>query len=406
MSHETSRLGGESLLSTQGTRAIDTTAEPQSKYIDPDAVTLSFGFPAATALPVEEMTTLTEQVLAADGPAALQYGGGTYAEQLPAELLAQAHDRGIDRSADELTLVNGAAHGIAAVTRALVDPGELVLTEAPTFMSALSIFENRGAELKGLPVDEDGLQTDVLADRLAARQKNGKQLPSLLYTVPTFHNPTGTTLSVPRRHQLLDLAAEYDFMILEDDPYQAIRFTDDVPPSLAALDDQDRVLRLGTVSKTVAPGVRTGWVLGPEQVIDAIAGVDAGGEHYFVRSLLGYYFETVDMDARIAELQSIYQARRDRMLETLAATMPPTVDWTAPAGGFFVWVTLPSSIDAEALLPIAMDAGVAYLPGEMFYPDDRGHNRLRLSFSYASPAAIETGINALATAIQEFESSN
>jgi len=365
-----------------------------------DAVPLGFGFPYPESFPNEDLIDAAEAVFEAEGDLALQYGGGEYAEHLEEVVAQRARDRGIDCERDELLLTNGATHAIDSVCRTFLDPGDGVVVEAPTFMGALSVFRNYGVEITGIDVDEGGLDVEALASELRARRERDGKPPTLVYTIANFQNPTGTTLTTDRRHRLLDLASEYDFVILEDDAYGELRFDGDELPTLSELDDEGRVIHVGTFSKTIAPGVRTGWVIGHEEVVREIRGVAAGGTNTFTRGVLGRYCAEGHLDEAVPKLRRAYERRRDHLLRCLEGSMPTEASWTEPDGGFFVWVELPPGIDTEELLPRAAEEGVVYLPGSMFYPDDRGANGLRLSFSQAPPEAIDRGIEALARVVR------
>ncbi|USZ67373.1 PLP-dependent aminotransferase family protein [Halorussus salilacus] len=364
----------------------------------PDAVSLSFGFPFPESFPNDELAAAAEAVFEAEGGAAMQYGGGEYADRLAEAIAERERDRGIDCDAGNVLLTNGATHAIDVVAHAFLDRGDHVFVEAPTFMGTLKLFANYGVEVAGFETDDEGLDVGAVAAELESRTAEGRPLPKLLYTIPTFQNPTGTTLSRDRRERLLDLAEEYDFVVVEDDAYGDLRYGgDDVAP-LKALDETGRVVRVGTFSKTVAPGVRTGWILGDDEPLDTVGRIRAGGTNTFTQSVLGYYCTEGGFEGNVAELRAAYEKRRDHILACLDDHMPEAAEWTDPDGGFFVWVELPEGIDAEELLPRAADEGVTYLPGEMFFPDDRGENGLRLSFSYVSLDEMERGIEALARA--------
>ncbi len=366
----------------------------------PDAVSLSFGFPYPDSFPEEALLESLEAVLTEEGSDALQYGGGEYVDSLREGILDREGAHGIEATPDELLLTNGATHAIDGVAQAVLDPGDEVFVEAPTFMGTLSLFENYGVDVTGFPVDDDGLDVDAVAATLADRRERGEPLPKLLYTIPNFQNPTGATLSRERRDRLVELAAEYGFLVVEDDAYGELRYDgDDVAP-LAALDDAGWVVRLGTVSKTIAPGVRTGWVLGHEVIVEQVGRLLAGGTNTFTQSVLGRYFDAGHYAPTLASLTDAYEQRRDAMLESLSTQLPAGSDWTEPAGGFFVWVTLPEGIDTEELLPEAGEEGVTYLPGPHFFANGGGRRSLRLSFSHVSAEEIDRGIAALARATE------
>ena len=366
----------------------------------PDAVSLSFGFPYPESFPETALLESLEAVLAEEGSDALQYGGGEYVDSLREGVLDREAVYGIEATTDELLLTNGATHAIDGVAQVFLEPGDEVFVEAPTFMGTLSLFDNYGVDVTGFPLDEDGLDVDAMEDALADRRARGDPIPKLLYTIPNFQNPTGATLSQARREKLVELAEEYEFLVLEDDAYGELRFDGDGVEPLAAIDDHGWVVRVGTFSKTIAPGVRTGWVLGNETIVEQVGRILAGGTNTFTQSVLGRYFDAGHYEPTVDELNEAYEERRDAMLDSLAAHLPEGSEWTEPAGGFFVWVTLPEGIDSEELLPKAAEEGVTYLPGPHFFAGEGGRRSLRLSFSHVTAEEMDRGIAALARATE------
>ncbi|AEN04949.1 putative transcriptional regulator, GntR family [halophilic archaeon DL31] len=366
----------------------------------PDAVSLNFGFPYPDSFPEAALSESLDAVLGEEGSDALQYGGGEYVDSLKAGILQREATLGVDATTENLLLTNGATHALDSIARTVLEPGDEIFAEIPTFMGSLSLFENFGVEVTGFPVDEDGLDVAALEAALTARRERGDPIPKLLYTIPNFQNPTGATLSRERRETLVALAAEYGFLIVEDDAYGELRFDgEDVTP-MAALDDEGWVVRMGTFSKTIAPGVRTGWVVAHESLIEQFSQQAAGGTNTFTQSVLGRYFDAGHYEPVVEELTEAYAERRDAMLDSLAAHLPPGSEWTEPEGGFFVWVTLPEGVDTEDLLPDAAEEGITYLPGSHFYPGEGGERSLRLSFSHVSPEEMDRGVAALARATE------
>ena len=382
-----------------GREGYGSSASPDAE----DAVPLTYGFPYPDSFPTAALEAATETVLEEEGADVLQYGGGEYVERLRDGLLAREAAQGVDATREELLLTNGATHALDAVCATFLDPGDEVLVEAPTFVWSLAVLDNHGAALTGVEIDQNGLDPDALEATLEAREAAGEPTPTLLYTIPEFQNPTGATLTRERRERVLELAEEYDFLIVADDAYGELRFSGESPPPLSALDDSGRVIRLGTVSKTIAPGVRTGWIVAHEALVDQIGGMAAGGTNTFTQSVLGRYFDAGHYEPTLDELLDGYERRRDAMLDALERHLPPGSSWTEPAGGFFLWVTLPEGVDTEELLPLAAGEGVTYLPGERFFVEDaRGTRSARLSFSHCSPEELEAGVAALARATETY----
>ncbi len=363
-----------------------------------DAVSLSFGFPFPSSFPDQELIDAAEGLFEDEPEVALQYGGGEYSKGLQDAIVERSRTRGIPCDPDDVVLTNGATHAIDVVCRTFLDPGDGLIVESPTFMGALYAFRNYGVTVDGCPMDKHGLDVEVLAETLRRRRDAGEGIPTLVYTIPTFQNPTGTTMSLDRRRRLLELAAEYDFVVLEDDAYGELRYEGAPVPTLAELDDDGRVVHVGTFSKTIAPGIRTGWAIAHEEIADALKGVAVGGSNTFTRGLLGRYFHDGYYEETLEALRSEYAHRRDHMLACLERELPPEATWTEPEGGFFVWVEFDAPVDTEELLYDAAEEGVTFLPGSMFFPDEGGENALRISFSYVSPEEMEAGIEALGRA--------
>lgn len=369
----------------------------------PDAVPLTYGFPYPESFPEAALRDAVETVLDEEAADVLQYGGGEYVERLHDGLLAREAVHGVDATRDELLVTNGATNALDVIGATFLDPGDEVLVESPSFVWSLAVLDNHGAELTGVDLDEDGLDPDALEALLERREAAGEPIPKLLYTIPSFQNPTGATLTRERRERVLELAEAYDFLVVADDAYGELRFEGDSPPPLAALDDSGRVIRLGTVSKTIAPGVRTGWIVAHEALIEQLSHMNAGGTNTFTQSVLGRYFDAGHYEPTLERLLEGYETRRDAMIESLERHLPAGSSWTEPDGGFFLWVTLPEGVDAEEMLPLAAEEGVTYLPGERFYVDGgKGTRSLRLSFSHVTPEELDEGVAALAQATETY----
>lgn len=377
----------------------ETLSEPEygswRSIMGSDAIPLGFGFPYPDAFPLQELGASVDTLFEEESGAALQYGGGEYASMLPEAVMNIAAERGMACTEDEIVLTNGATHAIDLVSQTFLDTTDVVFVEEPTFVGALRIFQNYGVDTAGCEMDDEGLSVTALEAELERRKKHGEQLPTLLYTIPNFQNPTGRTLSTDRRERLLELAVEYDFLIMEDDPYGELRFDGEDPPLITELDEDGRAMHVNTFSKTIAPGLRSGWIIADEAVATQLNRVNAGGANTFTRGIIARYWDDGNYHQRVSEISEGYRERRDTMIDALNEYMPPGTTWSTPNGGFFIWVECPEEIDTDEMISDAIDTGVAYLPGSMFYPDDGGENKIRLSFSYPSPTEIDRGIERL-----------
>lgn len=364
-----------------------------------DVVSLAAGWPNPAAFPVEEIGSIVDDLLAEEGGAALQYGSSRGLDGLRAAVARYLRERhGAAVGPENVVVTAGSQQGLFLAARALADPGDEVVVGAPTYVAALTAFRTLGdPSFVTVPLDDHGMRTDALEATLAEAD------PSVVYVVPTFQNPTGTTMSAERRERLLELAEAHDFLVVEDQPYAELRYGADVPPPLVSMDDR-RVLHLGTLSKVLAPGLRVGWVVGPEPVVETLEVLRQPMDIHassLSQAVAREFLAADAIDGQIEALRSLYRPKRDRMLDALAAEMPGGVEWTSPDGGMFVWLTLPDGVDATALLADAVERGVAFVPGSAFYADRGASNDLRLNFTYVSDGEIDAGIALLADAIDD-----
>ncbi len=357
-----------------------------------DVISFAGGLPAPNLFPVDGIAAATERVLERAGRQALQYS--TTEGHAPLRAWIAAQTEGAD--ADRVRIVSGSQQGLDVVAKALLDPGDAVAVAAPTYMGALRAFDPYEARYLGIATDEDGLRPDALEDVLAQR-------PKLLYVIPDFDNPTGTTLTLDRRHRLLERAAHHGVTVVEDRPYAELRFAGEPLPSLAEL-APERVIQLGTVSKTLVPGFRLGWILAPEPYVDVFTRIKQAADLHtstFVQHIATELLEGGAMAERLPTVRAYYGAQRERMLAALDAHMPTGVTWTRPSGGMFLWCRLPGGLDAAALLPKAVEQKVAYVPGKPFYAVDGDPSTLRLSYSVASEDQIAYGMERLGQVVAE-----
>ncbi|HWI62992.1 MAG TPA: PLP-dependent aminotransferase family protein [Symbiobacteriaceae bacterium] len=356
-----------------------------------DTVRLNRGYPFPESVPVAELGAAAAALLAEEGDAPLHYLGSPAMAKLPELLAARSAQRGMPVADGELMVTLGGAQVLDLAAHALLGPDDLVAVEAPTYMEALETFRNYTPHIIGYQMDAGGLDVDALAADLAARRAGGRGIPKLFYTIPSFQNPTGTTLSLARRQQLLALAEAYDFLILEDDAYGELAFGEP-PVPLKALDRSGRVIYAGSLSKTIAPGLRLGWVHAAAPLVAAMFAFKKDLENPLAHAIAARYLAGADYAGRVAGLRAAYRQRRDWMVAALEGYMPATVTWTVPEGGFFVWVRVPG-VDTVARLDEALEQGVGYVPGKYcFFGSGEGQEYLRLSFSYVSAEAMERGV--------------
>lgn len=382
-------------------RAADLPSKPRLDATQAaNLISFTYGFPDPASLPADEVAAATVRALSARGHEALQYGDAKGYVGLIDELTKKLNrDQGLSARRENVLLTAGGSQALALVLDALVDWGDTVITEEPTWMGAVRAFKNVGAQPVPVPVDAEGMDAGALETQLKRLKAEGIQ-PKLIYIIANFQNPSGVTTTLERRKRIVALAQEYGTMILEDDAYYDLRFGGDFLPPLYALDDSGVVLYLGTFSKIMGAGMRLGWLVGPPDLIMrlAILKID-GGTNVFGAHVAAEWLPE-HLDGHIEKLRGIYHRRRDLMLDALKKHMPDGVTWTTPDGGFFIWVTLPKGLDTEHLAEQAKERGVVILPGAQCFVSDQGENTMRLSYSYAQDDQIEPGIKTLAEVVK------
>jgi 2-aminoadipate transaminase len=367
----------------------------------PGVISLAGGMPYVPALPLDIVGDLAGELIARRGAAALQYTTAHGDPGLREEICAVMELEGIQAHADDVVVTVGSQQALDLIARIFIDPGDVILAEGPSYVGALGAFAAYQADVVHVPMDAAGLIPAALDEAIRGLAAQGRRA-KFLYTVPSFHNPAGVTLPGPRRGQILGLCAAAGLAVVEDNPYGLLGFTDQPPRALRA-DDPDGVLYLGTFSKTFASGARVGWVVAPAAVRDklVIAAESAMLCHSSLAQLLvREYLRTQPWRAQVKVFRELYRQRRDAMLDALdAADLPGGCRWTRPDGGFYVWLGLPDGTDAKAMLPRAISAGVAYVPGTGFYADGQGREFMRLSYCYPPPDRISEGVRRLAAVI-------
>ena len=365
----------------------------------PEVVSLAGGMPYTAALPLDAVAAAVADLVATRGPVALQYGSGQGDPELRELICTVMALEGITASPDDVVVTVGSQQALDLVTRIFVDPGDVVVAEAPSYVGALGTFASYQAEVVHVPMDDHGLVPEALDATLARVGPRAK----FLYTVPNFHNPAGVSLSRERRDVVLEIAARHNILVLEDNPYGLLGFDGDPEPALRARTG-DGVLYLGSFSKTFAPGLRVGWVLAPHSVREKLVLAAEAAvlcPPNFTQFVVADYLRTQPWQDQIKVFRELYRERRDAILDALAQHFPASATWTKPAGGFYTWVTLPPGLDAKEMLPRAVTARVAYVPGTAFYADGSGASSMRLSYCYPEPERIREGVRRLAGVIEE-----
>lgn len=367
----------------------------------PEVVSLAGGMPAVSALPQQLIADITDRMLATEGAVALQYGGGAGIPRLREQILDIMSIEGITgTSVDDVVTATGSQQALDFVAKLFLDPGDVVLAEAPSYVGALGVFRSYQATVVHVAMDDDGLIPDALRETIAQLRGQGRRV-KFLYTIPNFHNPAGVTLSTERRPEIIDICRANEILIVEDNPYGLLHFDKPVPPALRSLDPQG-VIYLGSFSKTLAPGFRVGWALAPHAIREKLILVAESAilsPSSFNQLVISNYLAATDWRRQIDTFRAVYRERKETIVGALQEHLPQ-LHWTNPDGGFYVWVTLPDRLDAKHMLPRAVKQLVAYTPGTGFFADGRGHHAMRLSYCYPTPDAIRLGVRRLATVIQ------
>jgi DNA-binding transcriptional MocR family regulator len=367
----------------------------------PEVVSLAGGMPYTSALPLDAVAAAVADLVATRGPVALQYGSGQGTPELRELICTVMALEGITASPDDVVVTVGSQQALDLVTRIFCDPGDVVVAEAPSYVGALGTFAAYQAEVVHVPMDDAGLVPEALEETLTALEAAGRRA-KFLYTVPNFHNPAGVSLSRERRDVVVAVAQRHNILILEDNPYGLLGFDGDPEPALRSRTD-DGILYLGSFSKTFAPGLRVGWVLAPHAVREKLVLASEASilcPPNFTQAIVADYLSTQPWQDQVKVFRELYRERRDAILDALGQLFPAGTSWTRPAGGFYTWVSLPPGLDAKEMLPRAVTARVAYVPGTAFYADGQGRSSLRLSYCYPEPDRIREGVRRLAGVIE------
>src|SRR5438105_6350117 len=373
----------------------------------PEVISFAGGLPAPEVFPLQRFEEACQRVLETNGASALQYGQTEGYEPLRQMLAHNMARYGIRAKVENVLITSGSQQALDLIGKLLINSGDRVLVEAPTYLGALQAFDVYGAEYVSVPIDEDGLRTDLLEASL----RSG---PKFMYILPNFQNPGGTTLSEGRRHELVLLADRFGIPSIEVDPYGQLRYEGEHLPPLVVLDRKNlrrdngysigNVIYLSTFSKTLAPGLRLGWIIAPPEVIAKLVQLKQGADLHtstFVQMVAYEVARDNFLDEHVKLIRRVYGERRDVMLAALQQFFPPELTWTHPKGGLFLWVTLPEGMNSQKLFEVALKENVAFVPGDSFYANGQeGLRHLRLNFSNAEPEQIREGIRRLSIAVK------
>jgi 2-aminoadipate transaminase len=370
----------------------------------PGFISLAGGLPNPQAFPVEVIHECIEKVFKTNILNALQYGT-TDGLPLLRSVLAQRmkEKKNIDCELHDILITSGAQQALSFVAFNLLDPGDTYITSAPTYLGALQAFHAYQGNCECIPMNDEGIDIESLRRNLKRLHRTGIN-PKFLYTVATYQNPSGESVSIDHRKELLEIASEYDFLIVEDDPYGELVFEGDPYPPIKSFDTKSRVIYIGTFSKVLAPGFRLAWVIASEEVINKFALTKQCTDlcsNMFVQYVAYEYIKGGYLDKQIQHIKQLYKHKRDIMIKALEDYFPKDVKWTVPHGGMFLWVTLPKHLNTRLMLKRALAKKVAYVVGDAFYPDSSNYSSMRLNFSYSEDEAIKEGIKRLSDVIKE-----
>lgn len=373
----------------------------------PEIISFAGGLPAPEVFPVKEFQNACQKVLAELGAKALQYGATEGYTPLREMIARHTRRYGIKVGPDNILITSGSQQALDLIGKVFINPGDHVLVESPTYLGALQAWNAYQTEYVTVPLDDDGMITDQLEAAM-------RSSPKFIYALPNFQNPAGVTLSLERRKRLIEIADHYGVPIIEDDPYGQLRYSGEHLPPLVILDNNfqgnngspycGNVIYMSTFSKTLAPGLRLGWIIAPAEVIDKLVHAKQGTDLHTSTFNQIVAYEVAHggfLDKHVRVIRNVYRERRDAMLAALDKYFPREIQWTKPQGGLFLWITMPKQLNSMDLLQKAIDEKVAFVPGNSFYADGSGHNTMRLNFSYVEPERIEEGIKRLAGVLEK-----
>jgi 2-aminoadipate transaminase len=370
----------------------------------PGMISFAGGFPNPETFPVELIRKIADDILRKDGSQALQYGITEGYPPLREAVADRMNKKGMNVSKDNVLITSGSQQVIDLMGKMFIDPGDIVVISAPTYLTALTAFSAYQATFESIPMDQDNMRMDLFEDRVKKLARRGRQ-PKIVYVLPNFHNPAGVTMPEKSRKKLIDIASDFDLIVLEDDPYSELRYTGEHIPPIKSFDDEGRVVYMGTFSKILAPGLRTGWLVADPEILRKLVIAKQSADvctNMLSQRIAHEYIVRGHIDPQVEKIKKIYGRKLDIMLKGLEEYAPSEIKWVKPQGGMFLWVTLPETIDSSDLLAKALKKRVAFVTGKAFYADPRdGKNAMRLNFTYPSDDTITEGLKRLGSVMNQ-----
>ncbi|MBI9068869.1 MAG: PLP-dependent aminotransferase family protein [Salinivirgaceae bacterium] len=369
----------------------------------PDIISFAGGLPAPASFPIEDIKNITNKILEEDGAAALQYDATEGLMELRETLVANYQKQGVDCGIENLIITTASQQGLDLLGKIFINKGDKVICGLPSYLGGISAFVSYGAEMVGVPLDENGMSAIELQKALEEMKQKGEK-PKFIYIIPDFQNPAGITMPEARRIEIIEIAHKYDVLIVEDSPYREIRFEGQAQRMMYQLDNTGHVITLGTFSKIVAPGFRIGWVLAHPDINDKLVVSKQSADlctPTFVQKIAAKYMKSDNYNKNLNNTIELYHRRRDLMLDGFRKHMPKEVTWTEPEGGLFLFVTLPEYLNAQELFFKAIEKKVAFVVGNVFFCNGKGQNTLRLNFSFVNDDKNMEGVQKLAETIEE-----
>ncbi|WP_429971556.1 PLP-dependent aminotransferase family protein [Fructilactobacillus sp. Tb1] len=373
------------------------TAEIMKAAANPEVISFAGGLPAPELFPVKQMKEATDKVFDLYGEKVLQYAGTLGYPGLREQIVDIMKDRDVDSTVENIAVSTGSQQAIDLVARMLINPGDVVITEDPTYLAAIDVFKSYGAKMVGVPMDEDGIKTDALEAVI-------KEYPEakFIYTIPNFQNPTGRTMAVERRKELVRIANEADLPVVEDDPYGAIRYAGEFLPSLKHFDTEDRVVYLSSFSKVLAPGMRLGWIVANREFMAKFMLLKQNADLHtdnLTQYIVSQFLKDNDLKEHIKTITDAYEHRANLMLKEIDEQFPKNVKHSIPEGGMFIWVEVPG-VDTNKLFDECLKHNVAFVPGSAFYANDVKQGTFRMNFSNMTDEKIVEGVKRMSAAIE------